>query len=332
MTDLFTLKYRPRRWPDLIGQPVTQALLARMTELGTLPPTMLFAGVRGCGKTSAARIVATVRVCLGQPEKAPCLTCVPCAVLDIHRPWLIEIDAASHGGVEAIRSLIADVVRTSSPYHRTIVLDECHSLSKEAFNVLLKIIEEPPANTTFVLITTQQFRIPETLLSRLMTFQFNAVPTAALAARLVEVADAETLTIEPELVMLIAEHARGGVRNALMLLDQCARAEVRTAAEFRELFLPPRLGTELLTLLVAGDLAGAQALVDEARTRVATSVVIEQLTEALRDAVLGRGVSIEAKYGLLALKVLWELSGRRYSEVSCDVALALVAQALVARR
>ena len=221
-------KYRPRRFGDLIGQPHVTAGLAGAVARNRVAHAYLLAGPRGVGKTSAARILAMALNCEERTvDGEPCGRCDSC-----HRIWsgnanldVVEIDAASNRGVDDARELRERAMYAASgpERHKIYIIDEAHMLTREAWNALLKILEEPPPQVVFVFATTEPQKIANTaapVLSRLQRFDFRRVGPQAIAGRLSEVAEAEGLSVDADAMTLIARVAGGGVRDALSLLDQ----------------------------------------------------------------------------------------------------------------
>ncbi|MGQ9668307.1 MAG: DNA polymerase III subunit gamma/tau, partial [Anaerolineae bacterium] len=225
------LKWRPGTFEEVIGQEPVTRTLRQAIDQGKISHAYLFCGPRGTGKTSTARILAKAVNCIGEGPR-PCNACAICqAINDGSLMDLIEIDAASHTGVDNVRELREKVgFRPNQARYKVYIIDEVHMLSSAAFNALLKTLEEPPPHVIFVLATTEPHRVPATVISRCQRFDFRYVPASTIAAHLRQIAAAEGLHIEDEALELIAVHAAGGVRDALSLLDQLTAygdAEIR---------------------------------------------------------------------------------------------------------
>jgi DNA polymerase III subunit gamma/tau len=215
-------RYRPQTPAEVLGQDhVVRALTGAIRE-GRLHHAFLFCGPRGTGKTSTARILAKMVNCESGPTAEPCGTCTQCvAVREGSHLDVVEIDAASHGGVEDAREL-----REKAPTapvqgrEKVYIIDEAQRLSREAFDALLKVFEEPPPGVRFVLATTEPHKMPATIVGRCQRFDFRRLTLEDLAAHLVTVAGAEGQTLEPTAAQALARQAEGSARDALSLLDQ----------------------------------------------------------------------------------------------------------------
>ncbi|HET9387589.1 MAG TPA: DNA polymerase III subunit gamma/tau [Gemmatimonadales bacterium] len=289
-------KYRPKQFADLIVQDHVAAALRGAVAQGRVAHGYLFAGPRGTGKTTAARILAMALNCDNRsPAGEPCGECQSCkriwtgaANLDV-----VELDAASNRGVDDARDLRERAMYAASTEagSKVYIVDEAHMLTREAWNALLKILEEPPARVVFVFATTEPQKIANTaapILSRLQRFDFRRLGPHAIVGRLKDVAKAETLQVEDDALHLIARSANGGMRDALSLLDQVlsfGEGPV-TTARVREVLglIPDELYGEMLRAIVERD-AGAMF------------PLVERLLEAgadLREFVNGAGETLRA--------------------------------------
>ncbi len=220
-------KYRPQTFAELIGQEAMVRTLSNAIASGRVAHAFILTGVRGVGKTTTARIIARALNCVGpdgagEPTIEPCGQCVHCrAIAEDRHVDVIEMDAASHAGVGEIRDLTDGVrYRPVSARAKVYIIDEVHMLSKQAFDALLKTLEEPPPATVFVLATTEIHKVPVTVLSRCQRFALRRVPVELLVEHYRRVATAEKVEAEPEALALIARAADGSVRDGLSLLDQ----------------------------------------------------------------------------------------------------------------
>lgn len=220
-------KYRPASFDALIGQDAVVTTLANAISSNRLAQAWLLTGVRGVGKTSTARIIAKALNCIGPdgnggPTITPCEVCSNCTAISAGQHIdVVEMDAASHTGVDDIREIIEGVRYASvSARYKIHIIDEVHMLTKNAFNALLKTLEEPPAHVKFIFATTEVQKVPATILSRCQRFDLKRIPAEMLAAHFGKVAAAESVTVEPEALRLVARAADGSVRDGLSILDQ----------------------------------------------------------------------------------------------------------------
>lgn len=220
-------KYRPTTFDQLIGQEAMVRTLTNAIDAGRLPHAWMLTGVRGIGKTTTARIIARALNCTGPDGKGgptikPCGVCDACRTITEDRNVdVMEMDAASRTGVDDVREIV-DGVRygPASSRYKIYILDEVHMLTKNAFNALLKTLEEPPPHTKFIFATTEIRKVPVTVLSRCQRFDLRRIDSAMLAKHFMDVADWEKVEAEAEAIKLIANAADGSVRDGLSLLDQ----------------------------------------------------------------------------------------------------------------
>jgi len=214
--------YRPKDFGNLVGQEHVRTTLLNAIKNGQLAHAYLFTGPRGTGKTSTARLLAKAINCPQIKEKGFCDGCELCLETDAGKMIdIIEIDAASNRGIDEMRDLREKInyAPTRAP-NKVYIIDEVHMLTKEAFNALLKTLEEPPAHVYFILATTEIHKVPETIISRCQRFDFKRIDEKNLLDRLAFVAEQEGIKTEPEAVKMIARQSRGGLRDALGLLEQ----------------------------------------------------------------------------------------------------------------
>lgn len=220
-------KYRPQSFVDLIGQDVLVKTVTNAITHNRIASGFLLTGIRGIGKTTTARIIARVLNCIGEdgkgdPTPSPCGVCEHCvSIREDRHPDVLEMDAASRTGVDDIREIIEQsrYLPTSARY-KIFIIDEVHMLSKNAFNALLKTLEEPPAHVKFIFATTETRKIPITIISRCQRFDLRRIDRDQLAVHLKNIVGKESANAEDEALQLIAEAAEGSVRDALSLLDQ----------------------------------------------------------------------------------------------------------------
>ena len=219
-------KYRPSTFAELIGQEAMVRTLTNAIQSGRLPQAWMLTGVRGIGKTTTARIIAKALNCTGRAEGSatiePCGTCDACrAIAEDRHVDVQEMDAASRTGVDDIREIVEGVrYGPVSAKYKIYILDEVHMLSKNAFNALLKTLEEPPPHTKFIFATTEIRKVPVTVLSRCQRFDLRRIESHQLAAHFTRLVGLEEATCDEEAINLIAHAADGSVRDGLSLLDQ----------------------------------------------------------------------------------------------------------------
>jgi DNA polymerase III subunit gamma/tau len=286
-------KYRPQGFAELIGQDAMVRTLGNAIERDRLAHAFLLTGVRGVGKTSTARLIAKALNCIGPdgqggPTIAPCGICEPCrAIAEGRHIDVIEMDAASHTGIDDVREIIEAVRYASvSARYKVYIIDEVHMLSKQAFNGLLKTLEEPPQHVKFLFATTEVNKVPVTVLSRCQRFDLRRIPADKLAAHFGDVAQKEGVEVEPEALALIARAAEGSARDGLSLLDQAIAHGPGgvTAGQVRDMLGLSDRGAirRLLGLLLSGDAAAAlAALRDQYDLGVEPNAVLRGLLESV---------------------------------------------------
>lgn len=337
------LRYRPRRFEDLVGQRAVQVFLPQMIAQNAVPNALRFEGSRGTGKTTTARILAAAINC--EADHRPCGNCVSCkSTFDGSALDVIEIDAASNGLVADIRELRERIRFRASSAYRIVILDEAQSISDAGFNALLKTLEEPPDATTFILCTTEPARIPDTVASRCMPFTFHRLSVADIAAQLAVIARRESFTVDPSLLTLLAERADGAMRDAIMLLDQVSRVGITTGEQYQRLIGYVDHAPALLGALISGDLPAAFTRLDEAVNRVANPATLtNDIIACLRDVLVLRcgaeiaktgaaladrqtlALTLESPTVVAGLKVLWELKTKaRLDDARSNLELAVV--------
>jgi len=333
-------RYRPQRFAELVGQEHVARGLSGAIESGRIGHAYLFTGARGTGKTSAARIFAKALECARGPAGEPCNDCDACRAIAAGQDVdVVEIDAASNRGIDEMRQLRQNVaVRPARGRFKIYIIDEVHMLTREAFNALLKTLEEPPAHVKFVLCTTEPEKLPITILSRCQRFDFTTVETAAIARRLAQIVEAEGADVSAEALHLIARRAAGSMRDSQSLLEQLlgaaagpigvddVHAVIGTGRE-------ERIGA-VVAAVAARDAAAALAALDEALAGGADAGgVLDQLVAALRDCLLASvGAAAELMTQGEGLGVDLPAVGRQLGTATVLAMLQILDQALARMR
>jgi DNA polymerase-3 subunit gamma/tau len=263
-------KWRPQNFSSLVGQePIVTALRNALQE-GRIAQAYLFSGIRGVGKTTAARVLAKALNCERGPAADPCNECTSC--IEITRGSdldVIEVDAATYSKVEQVRDLTESLkYGPARDRYKVVVLDEIHRLSRQAFDALLKIVEEPPPHLVFIFATTEIDAVPATILSRCQEFHFRRVPSPVLAAHLRAICEPEGIRASDTALRLIARAGEGSVRDSVALLDQLATFGSGAIADEDAIRLLGGLDTALFQTLLAGILTGDSGAVSDAVRRI----------------------------------------------------------------
>src|SRR5919108_6349665 len=308
-------KYRSQTFADLVGQDASSRALQGAIMSSRVAHAYLFSGSRGTGKTSAARLLAKSLNCTGRARDTaePCNRCQACLeVMAGSALDLIEIDAASNRGIDEIRDLREKVnLAPALGRKKVYIIDEAHMLTAEAFNALLKTLEEPPEHVVFILCTTEANRIPPTVLGRCQQFQFRRFTDEQLVGRLRHIAEREGVEVEPGALVLAARVAQGSMRDAIGLLDQLVpladgTITEATARDLLGMVDPGRVG-ELLDLVLAGRAGEALAALSQTYEGGAElRQVVRGLMETCRDRLVG---AIEARDAPLRARLSTVLDG-----------------------
>lgn len=335
-------KYRPDRFSELIGQEALVRTLGNALSLGRLAHAFVLTGVRGVGKTSTARLLARGLNCIGPDGTGdatlePCGKCEPCVAIAASRHVdVLEVDAASHTGVDDARDIIEGVgYRPVSARYKIYIIDEVHMMSKSAFNALLKTLEEPPDNVKFIFATTEIRKVPVTILSRCQRFDLRRVDSDVLAAHLASICTHESINADPEALSVISRAAEGSVRDALSLLDQAA---AMTADQISADNIAAMLGrpgrTDSIAMLdaaMSGDAAGALDALASAHTNGAEpEMAIADLMDLIhRASLIAAGGSADslleaerapvtalADMGIARLGRAWQMLLKGHAEIT----------------
>jgi len=232
-TSNLTAKYRPQTFADVAGQEAIKSILSRAAAQDKVAPAYLFSGTRGVGKTTIARIFAKALNCVNAPTAEPCNQCPNCRQITAGVAVdVIEIDGASNRGIDDARRLKEDIgYAPVECRYKVFIIDEAHMLTKEAFNALLKTLEEPPPRATFIMATTEPHKFPPTIISRCQHYIFKMLPQAELVAHLEKIMNSEGLAFEPGALQIIAKRGAGSVRDSMSLLGQALAMGADTLKE-----------------------------------------------------------------------------------------------------
>ncbi len=299
-------RFRPQTFDEVVGQEHVGQALRNAIRADRVAHAYLFTGARGVGKTSTARIFAKALNCPNAVDGVPCNECDVCRSIagggDVD---VLEIDGASNRGIDDIRTLRANVnVRSMRSRFKVYIIDEVHMLTKEAFNALLKTLEEPPPSVKFVFCTTEPNKVPDTILSRCQRFDFGMIGTPTISSRLQQIAEAENVRVDEDAVELVARRAGGSMRDAQSLFDQLlAFGSDHIAADDVHRLLgtaPDERLVELVDACITADAGRALSLADAALSAgVQLSSLGDQLLDYLRDLVVtGVGADSVALVGV----------------------------------
>lgn len=295
---VLALKYRPHRFEDLVGQSTVSQTLSLALDSNRLSHAYLFSGLRGSGKTSTARIMAKALLCSNGPTSKPCEVCDNCKSANSNRHLdIIEMDAASNRGIDDIKDLIEHTkYKPSSARFKVFIIDEVHMLTTQAFNALLKTLEEPPAFVKFILATTDPLKLPATILSRTQHFRFNKIALSDVIHHLAHILNEESIDFEKDALDILARTGQGSLRDTLTLLDQAiifSKGRVNTTSVVDMLgLIDPKLMDNIFSIILnKGDIN--QIIKDLENYEV--SQICDEMTIYLKDKMLSK----DRKFDLL---------------------------------
>ncbi len=291
------LKYRPKTLADLDNSQARE-LLIRILQSDTIPHALLFVGQKGTGKTSSARIFAKSINCLKNKKLKtiePCNDCESCRSIDTgSHPDVVELDAASNRGIEEIRSLIRDAAFSPmSANYRVFIVDEAHMITQDAFNALLKTLEEPPQSVIFILATTNEEKIPKTIISRCFKVNFGRAKKEDIIQKLKKVTKEEKLETNEELYTVIAHHSESSFRDAIKILDELIIQKKLDPVDAQQ-YLGTHSKKNFLEILETKPINDALAWINEFNMQGgSTKALIEELLQNLHEALLIKSGAIK---------------------------------------
>lgn len=317
MLQALALRYRPRNFSELVGQEAVSTSLTHALDESRLTHAYLFSGLRGSGKTSSARIFSKALVCDHGPTSQPCEQCANCIAANEGRHIdIIEMDAASHRGIDDIKGLIEQTKYAPAiARFKIFIIDEVHMLSTPAFNALLKTLEEPPPYVKFILATTDPLKLPATVLSRTQHFRFRQISRPDVVSHLDFILNRENVPHEKEALEILARSGAGSLRDTLTLLDQAiiyAKGELTQSAVAQMLgLLDPQRIEEILSLVMSGDKSAVSAAVAQLESYDA-EMVIDEITANLKANFLAQS----PKYSLLLYERFFRILSQARSMLS----------------
>jgi len=287
---VLALKYRPKRFEEIIGQDAIVKTLTNSLDKNRLAHAYLFSGLRGAGKTTTARIFAKALQCENGPTSNPCEKCENCVMANENRHIdIIEMDAASNRKIEDIRELIEHTkYKPSVGKYKIFIIDEVHMLTNEAFNALLKTLEEPPEYVKFIMATTDPLKLPATILSRVQHFRFNKIKNSIIENYLIKILAIENVEFDEEALRLIIKSAKGSVRDSLTLLDQAiafskGRIDLDSVVEMLGV-INPEIINEIFEAVKSGDKKRIKEIIEEIKDYDIESI-IDEVIIYLKDAL-----------------------------------------------
>ncbi len=315
-------KWRPQNFSEVVGQQHVVQTLANAIEAGKVSHAYLFIGSRGTGKTSVARILAKSLNCEDGPTITPCENCQPCQQIKAGKFLdVIEIDAASNRGIDDVRALKEQLYYSPSQgRYKVYIIDEVHMLTPEAFNALLKVLEEPPSKTVFILATTEAHKVLPTVLSRCQRFDFRRLAPEEIVAHLRKIAREEGIGVEESALWAISSFAQGSLRDAIVLLEQGAFYSPQGLREEDVFFLlgksPESTLETLVELVLTGNLSGFLNLTEELYLKgYSFKSTLGELIDYLYSLLLKQEAGIEPKIYLSVSKFKNKFTSFQISEM-----------------
>ena len=293
---VLALKYRPKRFEDLIGQDTISTTLSLALDTNRLSHAYLFSGLRGSGKTSTARIMAKALVCDNAPTSKPCESCQNCQSANENRHIdIIEMDAASNRGIDDIKELIEHTkYKPASAKFKIFIIDEVHMLTTQAFNALLKTLEEPPEFVKFILATTDPLKLPATILSRTQHFRFKRISDKNIMHHLSHILNIENIQFETDALEILTRSGQGSLRDTLTLLDQAiiyskSIITTSTVTDMLGMIDPSFLDNVFSVILSKGDIKS----IVESLESYETGQILDEISIYLKHQMLANNIKFE---------------------------------------
>lgn len=348
---MLSLQYRPKTLDDVVGQKSVSLVLKMMAVKQVIPSTLLFDGASGSGKTSTARVISSILNCYLNDGNS-CGKCSSCtSIREGSSLAVTEIDASTNGLVADMRKLRERVYYASPGRVSVYIIDEAHAMSKDAFNALLKVLEETPPNVVFILVTTEAIKIPVTIQSRCIRFTFNRIAKSDISSRLKSICNSENmLTVESQLLEKLAEESNGSMRDAINSLDRLTSVGIVTYEQYSEIISETDFAPVLMLALMQNNLPLAYSILDRELANCGDPTAVwRQIVAAVRDvmvidsggSVARQGAALEQRQKLAsllspgrmfaAMKVLWDFKTKIRVEdmhASFNIACVLLAEAL----
>lgn len=302
-----TKKYRPMRFGQMMGQSASVAAIISAIQKGKMPPAYLFYGTRGCGKTTASRLIAMSLNCTQRVGVEPCGTCSECQdILKDVSPYLLEYDGATNGKVDDVRALMASVkYMVPDGNYKVVNIDECHCLTKEAWNAALKTIEEPPKNVLFIFSTTELQKVIPTVKSRCVPIQFPGIQDSVISDMIRYILKTETVPYDEESVSLITKYAYGSIRDAISILEGFIHSGKVSAEQVKSMYqtIDPNTILTYFNNILSSNIQQATNMTGGwLRLGAGPELIVSSLLEHLRNMVMDFIVTDSTIKGLLKVQ------------------------------
>ena len=329
MSQVLALKYRPSTFDKLIGQETITQTLTHALDQDRLSHAYLFSGLRGSGKTSTARIFAKALLCDNGPTAKPCEICENCTLANENRHIdIVEMDAASSRKIDDIRNLIEQTkYKPNMARFKIFIIDEVHMLTKEAFNALLKTLEEPPSYVKFILATTDPMKLPATILSRTQHFRFKKIQTSEVVKHLSHILNLENIEYEKEALSMLSRAGNGSLRDTLTLLDQAIifskkYVDAKSVASMLGI-LDPELLDNIINALLKNDREGVIAFIKELEN-YESEIVIDELIAFIKERFFANDARFSTLLSDRFFRILSESKALLYLNADSGFVLTLL--------